>query len=66
VQPYVTEIDLRHSLIPEELIDEMIKTMPTHRGESAPEDATLPKYDYVNFMQRYLGPSGVGANGHGR
>jgi hypothetical protein len=45
----------------------MTKTMPRHLGDTAaPEDANLPKYDYVNFMQRFLGPSGIPANGHGR
>jgi hypothetical protein len=52
-------------LIPEELIDEMVKTMPEHKGASAAEDVNESKYDYVNFMQRYLGSTGI-TNGHGR
>jgi len=47
----------------------MIKTMPQHQGEGAPEDADLPKYDYATFMQRYLGASaqaGEVSNGNGR
>jgi hypothetical protein len=60
-------MDLRHSLIPEELIDEMIKTMPEHHGDGQPEDANIPKYDYVNFMERYLGQnSSVVADGNSR
>jgi hypothetical protein len=67
----VTEIDLRHSLIPDELIDEMIKQLPEHGGRGAPEDANIPKYDYVHFMDRFLGPQGNGhvssnGNGHAR
>jgi len=56
-------VDLIHSLIPEELIDEMTKTMPTHSGDFAPEDSDIPRYDYVSFMQRYLGSNRPGVNG---
>jgi hypothetical protein len=64
-------MDLRHSLIPDELIDEMIKNMPEHEGAAAPEDQEVAKYDYVDFMQKYLGPatsteSGASANGSAR
>lgn len=64
LQPYVTELDLRHSLIPEELVDEMVKTMPEHSGPAASEeDGNLPKYDYVSFMSRLMGsPSGRNVN----
>ena len=54
-QPYVTEIDLRHSLIPDELIEELVKTMPQHRGPDLQEDRDLPKYDYVTFMDKITG-----------
>lgn len=50
----MTELDLRHSLIPEELIDDLVKTMPAHRGPDLQEDRDLPKYDYVSFMNRYV------------
>jgi Ca2+-binding EF-hand superfamily protein len=64
IQPYVTELDLRHSLIPEELVDEMIKSMPEHRGPGTDEDHDLPKFDYVSFMQRFMGaPEHGNANG---
>jgi len=51
-------------LIPEELVDEMIKTMPEHHGPGNDEDRSLPKYDYVTFMNRLMGsPGGGNANG---
>jgi Ca2+ insensitive EF hand len=67
----VTELDLRHSLIPEELVDQMMRTMPIHHGQSMPEDAGVSKFDYVNYMERYLGtnssrhvnPTTAAANG---
>lgn len=55
IQPYVTELDLRHSLIPDELVEELVKTMPAHSGASTQEDRNLPKYDYVTFMERFMG-----------
>ena len=54
MQPYVTELDLRHSLIPEELVDEMVQTMPEHRGAGNEDDGDVPKYDYVSFMSRLM------------
>ena len=53
-QPYVTELDLRHSLIPDELIDDLVRSMPAHRGPDLREDRARAKYDYVGFMQRML------------
>lgn len=47
-------MDLRHSLIPDELIEDLLKTMPEHRGPDLQEDRDLPKYDYVIFMQRLM------------
>jgi hypothetical protein len=65
VQPYVTELDLRHSLVPEEIIQDLIQTMPPHKGPDLQEDRELPKYDYVSYMQRFLGgvPSNHASNG---
>jgi Ca2+-binding EF-hand superfamily protein len=70
-KPYVTELDLTHSLIPEEIVQQLMTSMPAHRGPDLKEDRDLPKYDYVAFMERYLGGNGVrggdsqtGANGH--
>ena len=51
-QPYVTELDLRHSLIPDELVEDLISSMPVHKGPDLLEDRHLPKYDYVSFMEK--------------
>ena len=48
----MTELDLRHSLIPDELIEDLLKTMPAHQGPDLAEDRDLPKYDYVEFMEK--------------
>lgn len=55
MQPYVTEMDLRHSLIPDELIGDLVKSMPEHEGVDLQEDRNMRKYDYVTFMERLLG-----------
>jgi len=47
-------MDLRHSLIPDELISDMIKSMPEHKGPDLLGDRGMSKYDYVSFMERYL------------
>jgi len=54
-KPYVTEMDLRHSLIPEELIDDLLQSMPEHRGPDMEADRDVPKYDYITFMQSIVG-----------
>lgn len=54
-KPYVTEMDLRHSLIPEELIDDLLQSMPEHRGPDLEADRDIPKYDYISFMQGMMG-----------
>ena len=72
-QPYVTELDLRHSLIPDELIEDLVASMPPHKGPDLQEDRHLPKYDYVSFMEKMtLGDSADeeskvngNRNGHG-
>ena len=51
-KPYVTELDLRHSLIPDELVEDLLSSMPSHSGPDMQEDRHLPKYDYVTFMDR--------------
>ena len=53
-QPYVTEVDLRHSLIPDELLDQLLTIMPEHKGPDLLEDREKQKYDYVGFMQRMM------------
>ncbi|MCJ1304788.1 hypothetical protein MMC08_007601, partial [Hypocenomyce scalaris] len=51
-KPYVTELDLRHSLIPDEIIENLLHTMPAHKGPDLQEDREVPKFDYVGFMER--------------
>lgn len=60
----MTELDLRHSLIPDELVEELTKTMPEHAGIELQEDRDLPKYDYVKFMEGLIDArENHGANG---
>lgn len=61
-QPYVTELDLRHSLVPDEVIDDLLSMMPEHKGPDMEEDRDLPKFDYITYMQRYMGANYT--NGH--
>jgi hypothetical protein len=49
-KPYVTEMDLRHSLVPDEVIDKLIKVVPLHKGPDLQEDRGMPQYDYISFM----------------
>jgi Ca2+-binding EF-hand superfamily protein len=51
-KPYVTELDLRHSLIPDELVEDLLSSMPEHKGPDLQEDRNLPKYDYISFMEK--------------
>ncbi|KAI6863641.1 alpha-actinin-2 [Hortaea werneckii] len=57
-KPYVTELDLSHSLIPDEIVQKLVDSMPTHRGPDLQEDRELPKYDYVRFMETFIGGAG--------
>jgi Ca2+-binding EF-hand superfamily protein len=63
MQPYVTELDLRHSLVPDEVIDDLIATMPEHKGPDMQEDRDLPKYDYITYMERYMNAKRLEAEG---
>lgn len=53
-KPYVTEMDLRHSLVPDEVIDQLASIMPSHSGPDMSEDRGLPQYDYIGFMDKLL------------
>ena len=49
---YVTELDLRHSLIPDELIDGLVQSMP--KQQSTLSNGSMEegqRYDYVSFME---------------
>ncbi len=63
LQPYVTELDLRHSLIPEELIVDLVKSMPQHKGPDLLEDRNVTKYDYISFMNKFMGDPNGSMNG---
>ncbi|KAI9646995.1 alpha-actinin [Ciborinia camelliae] len=54
-KPYVTEMDLRHSLVPDEVIDKLTQIIPLHKGPNLQEDRGMPQYDYMSFMQKLLG-----------
>jgi Ca2+-binding EF-hand superfamily protein len=54
-KPYVTEMDLRHSLVPDEVIEQLVSVMPERRGVEAKEDRGLKQFDYVKFMERLMG-----------
>lgn len=41
-------------MIPEELIDNLIQTMPEHQGPNLLEDREIPRYDYITFMERMM------------
>ncbi|WYZ40641.1 hypothetical protein EsH8_IV_000982 [Colletotrichum jinshuiense] len=66
-KPYVTEMDLRHSLVPDEVIDKLIEIIPPHNGPDTAEDRGMPQYDYIAFMDKLISdekeagtvPSGV-------
>lgn len=65
LQPYITELDLRHSLIPDDLVEDLLSSMPEHKGPDLQEDRHRAKYDYVGFMERMTqGGGGDGVNGH--
>ncbi|EXJ90665.1 hypothetical protein A1O1_03769 [Capronia coronata CBS 617.96] len=57
-KPYVTEMDLRHSLIPDDLIEDLLSSMPEHKGPDLEVDRDVPKYDYISFMQGMVGDGG--------
>jgi Ca2+-binding EF-hand superfamily protein len=63
-KPYVTEMDLTHSLIPEDVVKDLVGTMPAHRGPDLQEDRNLPKYDYVSFMQKFIDKPHVNGGSH--
>ncbi|GKT53167.1 alpha-actinin, sarcomeric [Colletotrichum tofieldiae] len=53
-KPYVTEMDLRHSLVPDEVIDKLIEIIPPHSGPDTAEDRGMPQYDYIAFMDKLI------------
>ncbi|PHH62151.1 hypothetical protein CDD81_7525 [Ophiocordyceps australis] len=57
-KPYVTEMDLRHSLVPDEVIDQLVEMMPPHKGPDMSEDRGQPQYDYISFMEKLINEEG--------
>ena len=54
-KPYVTEVDLRHSLVPDEVIERLVGMVPESQcAVEAKEDRGLRKFDYVAFMEGLL------------
>ncbi|KAK7430065.1 alpha-actinin [Neonectria magnoliae] len=53
-KPYVTEMDLRHSLVPDEVIDQLVQIMPPHTGFDTSEDRGMPQFDYITFMEKMI------------
>lgn len=63
-KPYVTELDLTHSLIPDDVVQKLMDSMPPHRGPDLQQDRDLPKYDYIKFMEKFVGDRSNGAGFH--
>ena len=57
-KPYVTEMDLRHSLVPDEVIEKLVSIIPPHKGPDLQEDRGQPQYDYVRFMDQLIDEEG--------
>jgi Ca2+-binding EF-hand superfamily protein len=53
-KPYVTELDLRHSLVPDDVIEKLIKVVPVHKGPDLQQDRGMKQYDYISFMDGLL------------
>lgn len=53
-KPYVTELDLRHSLVPDDVIEKLIKVVPLHKGPDLQEDRGMKQYDYISFMDQLI------------
>ncbi|KAG0129068.1 calponin homology domain-containing protein [Tuber indicum] len=49
-KPYVTEFDLRHSLVPDGMIEELVSTMPKVRAEDGEVG-----FDYEKYMEGLMG-----------
>lgn len=56
-------MDLRHSLIPDDLIEDLLHSMPKHTGPDLEVDRQVPKYDYIGFMARMAGGDAIVGSG---
>ncbi|KAI0835555.1 calponin homology domain-containing protein [Hypoxylon sp. FL0890] len=65
-KPYVTEMDLRHSLVPDEVIEKLCEIVPPHHGPDMAQDRGVPQYDYISFMEKLIsGPQQDNSTGEG-
>ncbi len=62
-KPYVTEMDLRHSLVPDEVIEKLVEIMPSHSGPDMQADRGQPQFDYISFMDKMIGDGAEGGSG---
>jgi len=57
-KPYVTEMDLRHSLVPDEVIERLVGFVKEkgneYTGPDLAEDRGVSKFDYVAFMDALM------------
>ncbi|KAK4662059.1 alpha-actinin [Podospora pseudopauciseta] len=67
-KPYVTEMDLRHSLVPDEVIEKLVEIIPEHKGPDVKEDRGKRQFDYIAFMERLIADEGgrPASSGSGR
>ncbi|KAI1410162.1 calponin homology domain-containing protein [Hypoxylon sp. FL1857] len=65
-KPYVTEMDLRHSLVPDDVIEKLCEIVPQHHGPDMAQDRGVPQYDYISFMEKLItGPPHDSSTGGG-
>ncbi|KAK3296165.1 calponin domain-containing protein [Chaetomium fimeti] len=65
-KPYVTEMDLRHSLVPDEVIEKLVEIMPGHSGPDMQSDRGQPQFDYIAFMDKMIGDAESGRSSPSR
>ena len=53
-KPYVTEMDLRHSLVPDDVIEKLIEVVPELKGPDLQQDRGMKQYDYITFMDSMI------------
>ncbi|KAI1094534.1 hypothetical protein F5B19DRAFT_37637 [Rostrohypoxylon terebratum] len=53
-KPYITEMDLRHSLVPDEVIEKLCEIVPEHHGPDLAQDRGMTQYDYISFMENLM------------
>ncbi|KAL1835966.1 hypothetical protein VTJ49DRAFT_5754 [Mycothermus thermophilus] len=62
-KPYVTEMDLRHSLVPDDVIEKLVEIMPPHKGPDMQADRGQAQYDYIKFMDELIGDAPASNSG---